>query len=163
MTRIRLLTLLFPIFASFACSGDHGQQLIANIEAGNTQTLKQLPETVRRINPSLNDEQSAQLVQAIGFALVKNPKAVLQSTDVMDKDKDTLVQRFGTGAVCALPIDMDYTRDSTFHYYKLASDSLIEAGLLAKECLSIMQASMDEVNATDIQGHMNWGNKIYIP
>lgn len=163
MTRIQRLMLLLPVLALFACSGDDGQQLIANIEAGNPQTLRQLPETVKRINHSLNDEHSAQLVQAIGFALVKNPGAVLQSTDVMDKDGDTLVQRFGTGAVCALPVDMDYTRDSTFHYYKLASDSLINAGLPAKECLDIMQASMDEVKAADMQGKMKWGHKIYIP
>jgi len=161
--KLRLLMLLLPLATLPTCAHAVDKALIADIQNGNAQTLQQLPTTIKRITSALNDEQSAELIEAIGFALLKNPVPTLRATDAMDKDDDLLVQRFGTGAACALPVEMNYTRNSTLLNYKLASESLIRAGAPALECLSIMQESMEEVKSEDDRGNMKWGVKIFTP
>ncbi len=159
MIHSRLPALLLAMMMLTACANGDDGRLIKDIEAGNIQTLEKLPETIKQISPSLKDAQSAQLAEALGFALIKNPSVTLQATDAMDKSEDTLVQRFGTGAVCALPLIMDYTRRSTLRYYQLATNALIKTGMAAQACLDIMQASMDEIKAEDAEGKIKWGNK----
>ena len=116
-----------------------------------------------RINHSFSDSQSIEFVEAIGFALIKNPLTTLNSTNKLVNNKDVLVQRYDTGTVCSLPLIMEYSKKSTLLYYKLASESLKKAGLPARECLKNMQASFEEVESEEERGTMKWGEKEFTP
>ncbi|MEN5015082.1 hypothetical protein ABEH87_01790 [Erwinia sp. Eh17-17] len=147
----------------FATPYSNWANLIQNISSGDQHTLEELSETVIRINHSFSDSQSIEFVEAIGFALIKNPLTTLNSTNKLVNNKDVLVQRYDTGTVCSLPLIMEYSKKSTLLYYKLASESLKKAGLPARECLKNMQASFEEVESEEERGTMKWGEKEFTP
>jgi len=156
-----ILLLLSTSFASNSTEPANWKLFISKIEAGNHQELTQLQTTINKIGGSLNEEKSIELVEALGFSLIDAPLTTLAATDEISKNKDTFIQRFDTESVCTLPLIMSYTKESTLRYYHLASTSLIQAGKPAEKCLSIMKSSMDEVRASDRQGNMVWGKKVF--
>lgn len=136
---------------------------IEKIESGDNKTLNDIPKTLNMHAHEFNDNQSIELSTALSIALIKNPLVTLAATDKLTKSKDILVKRFSSVPICWLPIIMEYSKKSTLLYYKLASESLKNAGLPARECLKNMRASFEEVAAEEERGTMKWGKKEFTP
>ncbi|WP_380177573.1 hypothetical protein [Kalamiella sp. sgz302252] len=133
------------------------------IAKGDSQLIAALPERIKTISDSLSDPQAIELTQALSFALINQPLATLQATDKIAASPDTLVQRFDSGSICAVPAIMSYSKAATLKYYALASAALKKAGKPAEECLGIMQAAMAEIEQEEQRGEMVWGNKTFNP
>ncbi|WP_371190673.1 integrase core domain-containing protein [Tatumella sp. UCD-D_suzukii] len=117
---------------------------ISQVSNADRYTLRELPTRVKNIGDQLDDEHAAQLANAIGLALLKDPVNVLKAADVIDAYPDELQQRFGTSLICAIPSQAEGTPAQIERYFSQAEPVLIKAGATATACLEDMRAIMDE-------------------
>ena len=144
MMRRAVILITCALSASCMANSEDWNAYISQVSNADRYTLRELPTQVKNIGDQLDDEHAAQLANAIGLALLKDPVNVLKATDVIDAYPDELQQRFGTSLICAIPSQAEGTPAQIERYFSQAEPVLIKAGVAAAACLEDMRAIMDE-------------------
>lgn len=137
--------------------------IVDGINNGEKKWLYTVPAIADVIEP----EQSNLIMNALIHSLIISPSDTLDVLKKMDeetlkKGHSLIRDKFGTGTICTYMVNTDeYDRQSFFSYYSQAQIKLEPLGEKGKECLELMNASVEETIYDEAHGKLIWGNKEY--
>ncbi len=106
-----------------------------------------------------NNEKTADLVEAAQRGLIRNPQAMLEALNSIDKMTPRgKVVHLDTDNICFGSIP-DISKHSYLLFYAATKHALEEANNLAAKCLWVLDSVHDELMAEDRNGTKNWGTR----
>lgn len=105
------------------------------------------------------NEKTTSLVEAAQRGLIRNPQAMLEALNSIDKlTPEGKVEHLDTDNICfgSLP---DMSKQSYLLFYAATKHALNDANKLAVKCLWVLDSVHDEIMADDRNGTMNWGTR----
>lgn len=145
MIRCGIVLAICILSASCIASDSDWNAYIRLVASADPTTIRALPEKIKSIGDSLDDDRAEQLTTAISMALIKEPIAVLDVTNQFKRSTNRLQQRFGTLLICSLPLMTNATETQVEAYFVKAEPALEQAGKPAAECLNNMRDTIDEI------------------
>ncbi|QCR35817.1 hypothetical protein [Nissabacter sp. SGAir0207] len=131
--------------------------LVSGISRGEPEWLRTIPQFAAQ----LSTEQRHEIMNALGNALIHNPVDTLNILPDISKTLDgSGIDLYRWDYLC-VGLVMDYTRESAYRYYATAMEALKQSGEQGRECLTLMQEGLNEIEQDERRGKVHWGHKIW--
>jgi len=144
---------------------DNWPTYITQLTRAEPRAINALPEAVFITGPVLSYEQLVEFHTAASIALMKAPALTLAALTVIDTysgDDPRIIQHFDTDTVCGIPAAMDHTKASVIRYYRQTKQGLEKTTLQnTRQCLWMLNESMDEIMADAARSNSKWGTLTY--
>ncbi|WP_213992565.1 hypothetical protein [Sodalis sp. dw_96] len=138
-------------------------ELIEGVHEADKEWLMVVPNIVGYVSA----EQSNSLRDALIHSLLFSTNESLTALHAIDKEiikygHSSVRDKLGTDSVCAYMINTEkYDRKSFFGYYLKAKENLIKSGVRGKNCLELMDSSVEETLYEEKIGCLTWGKEKY--